>query len=117
MTKKEQQAMIERKKTEAEKKKTVEPKPEEIPETEENDEQVVTLLSGVDFEIGYCTDQETITDKILYLADQEKNILAEFKDKDQILKNGIYKELYDTVIDVFDHYLYIPGGTPRQGGS
>lgn len=111
MTKKQQKAMIERKKAEAEKEKAVEQAVEEK-ETEPNDEpdqetEQITLLSGVDFEIGYCKDQETITDKILYLADQEKNVLAEFKDKDQILKNGIYKELYDTVIDVFGYYLTI----------
>lgn len=112
MTKKQQKAMIERKKAEAEKKKAIEqenklaesnPKNDPVPENVE----MVTLLSGVDFEIEYCIDQETITDKILYLAEQEKEILSKFKDKDQILKNGIYKELYDTVIDVFGHYLTI----------
>ena len=112
MTKKQQKAMIERKKAEAEKKKTTEqenklaesnPKNDPVPENV----KMVTLLSGVDFEIKYCIDQKTITDKILYLAEQEKNVLSKFKDKDQILKNGIYRELYDTVIDVFGHYLTI----------
>ena len=113
MTKKQQKAMIERKKAEAEKKKAIELENKSA-EVEQEDEdlvdqnlEVITLLSGVDFEIGYCVDQETITDKILYLAEQEKNVLSNFKDKDQILKNGIYRELYDTVIDVFGHYLTI----------
>lgn len=113
MTKKQQKAMIERKKAEAEKKKAIELENKSA-EVEQEDEdlvdqnlEVITLLSGVDFEIGYCVDQETITDKILYLAEQEKNVLSKFKDKDQILKNGIYRELYDTVIDVFGHYLTI----------
>lgn len=113
MTKKQQKAMIERKKAEVEKKKAIELENKSA-EVEQEDEdlvdqnlEVITLLSGVDFEIGYCVDQETITDKILYLAEQEKNVLSKFKDKDQILKNGIYRELYDTVIDVFGHYLTI----------
>lgn len=112
MTKKQQKAMIERKKAEAEKKKAIEQENKLAESNSKNDPvpenvEMVTLLSGVDFEIEYCIDQETITDKILYLAEQEKEILSKFKDKDQILKNGIYKELYDTVIDVFGHYLTI----------
>lgn len=103
MTKKQQKAMIERKKAEAEKKKAI----EQENKLAEFNPKMVTLLSGIDFEIEYCIDQETITDKILYLAEQEKEILSKFKDKDQILKNGIYRELYDTVIDVFGHYLTI----------
>lgn len=121
MTKKEQQAMIARKKAEAEKKKTTEqanqqvepspksgPTPKTKPEQQtEQEEVIITLFSDVDFEIDYCTDQETITDKIIYLADQEKEILSKFKNREPILKNGIYKELYDTIIDVFGYYLMI----------
>lgn len=121
MTKKQQKAMIERKKAEAEKKKAQEQENKQVesqtksdlkpkPVSEQQPEQkevIIELFSGVDFEIEHCTDQETITDKIIYFADQEKNILSEFKDSDQILRNGIYKELYDTIIDVFGHYLTI----------
>ena len=121
MTKKQQKAMIERKKNEAEKKKAAEqknqqvetepksdPKPKIKPEEQSREEEVIiTLFTDVDFEIDNCTDQETITDKIIYLADQEKDILSKFKDSDQILKNGIYKELYDTIIAVFNNYLTI----------
>lgn len=117
MTKKEKQAMIERKKAEAEEAKTVsdktreteEKKTEDLPENSvseyNDDDEIMEILSNIDFNIDYCIDQDTITDKIIYFANAEKNILKEFKDNNMILTNGIYRDLYNTIIYVFDYYI------------
>lgn len=107
MTNKQKKAMIERKKTEAKEiqnitanNKSVEPEKHSIPEDE-----LQAILSGINFNIDNCTDQKSISDKMLYLANKEKEVLSEFKEKDMILTNGIYKELYDTIINVFGYYI------------
>lgn len=117
MTKKEKRAMIERKKAEAEQAKTVsdkmekekDEKVEKLPEDSvseyNDDDEIIEILSNIDFNIDYCIDQDTITDKVIYLANAEKNILKEFKDNNMILSNGIYRDLYNTIIDVFHNYI------------
>jgi len=114
MTKKQINAMIERKKKEQQE---MEEELEEIDEEEldevieedidDDDDEVCKILAQIDFDIDYCTDQETITNKILYFANEERRVLEQFKDKDDVLINDVYFELYNTIIDVFSYYSTI----------
>lgn len=114
MTKKQINAMIERKKKEQQE---MEEELEEIDEeeldevfeedTDDDDDEVCKILAQIDFDIDYCTDQETITSKILYFANEERRVLEQFKDKDDVLINDVYFELYNTIIDVFSYYSTI----------
>lgn len=130
MTDKERQAMIKRIQAEREQRKMAEEETEEIdpededeisdtetetiddddlPEEEEYDAEEIEpdVFAGIDFNIDDCQDQETITQKILYLTDKEKIILEEFKEKDEILAESVYNDLYNTIVKVFDNYLSI----------
>lgn len=129
MTNKQRQAMIKRIQSEREQLAMAEEEPEEIaPEAEdetldtetetvddnddsqeEDDTEEIKpdVFAGIDFNIDNCQDQETITQKILYLTDKEKKILEEFKEKDQILAESVYAYLYNTIVNVFENYLTV----------
>ena len=82
----------------------------EVEEYDENEEELgveAGVFNNVDFNIDNCLNQESITKKLLYFADQEREILKQFKDENPILDDKVYEYLYNSVVNVFGNYQSI----------
>ena len=81
--------------------------PDDDPVDYDECDEITAILNGIDFDITRCTTQESITAKILYLCNEERKVLDEFKDEVQILESTVYDKLYQTIVTVFDNYLNV----------
>jgi|GEM_PF-6729389 len=82
----------------------------EVEEYDENEEELgveAGVFNNVDFNIDNCLDKESITKKLLYFADQEREILKQFKDESPIMDDKVYEYLYNSVVNVFGNYQSI----------
>lgn len=102
----EQDEEIKEEETAEQEDETPDENPEDVVDYGDEDE-IAAILDGIDFNIEGCVTQDTITTKILYLCNQEKNVLDKFKENNKILDEAVYDELYQTIITTFDNYISI----------